>query len=418
MSPRRGRFFALLIAAALPLLPATDAGSAAYDRGELRLEFGGELRNLLTYTRRIQTESLLVDGSTQRGPAGLWLLRGRVWVEGVYKERFSGQLVYDQEYRTGTELDSLAFAIGDRIGTQTWLDADRTIHQSGSSDWRNSLYRAWLRYESDRFEITLGRQRIAIGVGRIWNPEDLFNPIFPLAIDAGQRIGQDALVARARIAGDLWAGFYWSPQDDPDDQRIAGRVEVHRIDFDAGLMAGRFEQDWVIGADFATNLGDAAFRFEATHTDLHEGDRVWQVVGSIDYTAPVGQGLYLLLEHLYNQNLAPPEDEFVALPGTDPETAVRVLAALQADLTNRITTFGLNQTALQVGYELTPLLRGDLLLLYDWSGRSAALAPVATYQLRSDLELAVGAQFFLGGSRASQFGDRPALGILRLDAYF
>ena len=81
MRLRRGRFFALLIAAALPLLPATEAGSAAYDRGELRLEFGGELRNLLTYTRRIQTESLLVDGSTQRGPAGLWLLRGRVWVE-------------------------------------------------------------------------------------------------------------------------------------------------------------------------------------------------------------------------------------------------------------------------------------------------------------------------------------------------
>ena len=109
---------------------------------------------------------------------------------------------------------------------------------------------------------------------------------------------------------------------------------------------------------------------------------------------------------------------FAALPGTDPETAVRVLAAVQADLTNRITTTGLNLTALEFGYELTPLLRGDLLLLYDWSGRSAALAPTLSYQLRSDLELSLSGQFFLGRDENSQFGDLPALGILRIDAFF
>lgn len=416
MRPGLHRLSALLWLVALLLAPG--ARGAEYDRGELRLETGAELRNLLTYTRRIQTEALLVEGSDRREPSGLWLLRGRVWVEGAYKQRFSGQLIYDQEYRTGTQLDSLAFAIGDRIGTQTWFDADHTIHQSGSSDWRHLLYRAWLRYESDRFELTLGRQRIALGVGRIWNPEDLFNPIFPLAVEGDQRIGQDALVARARLAEHTWAGLYWSPQDDPDRQRIAGRLETSHIGFDAGVMLGRFQQDWVFGGDFASNLWGAAFRLEATYSDLHAGDRIWQVVGSIDYNLPVGAGLYLLLEHLYNQNLGPPASEFALPPSLDPDQAVRILAAVQTDLTNRITSFGLNLTALELGYELTPLLRGDLLLLYDWSGRSAALAPTLSYQLRSDLELSLSGQFFLGRDENSQFGDLPALGILRIDAFF
>ena len=134
MNSRLGRFSAPLLA--LALIPGYGAYGAEYDRGELRLELGAELTNLLTYTRRIQTEPLLVEGSARRGPAGLWLLRGRVRVEGVYKERFSGQLIYDQEYRTGTELDSLAFAVGDRIGTQPGFGAAPTSQQSGSSDWR------------------------------------------------------------------------------------------------------------------------------------------------------------------------------------------------------------------------------------------------------------------------------------------
>ncbi|MFB3099474.1 MAG: hypothetical protein ACE1ZX_05510, partial [Acidimicrobiia bacterium] len=75
------------------------------------------------------------------------------------------------------------------------------------------LYRGWVRYEGRSFDVTLGRQRIPLGRARLWNPTDLFNPIFPLAIEGDQRIGQDAVVARWEPLDEIWLVGLWSPQD-------------------------------------------------------------------------------------------------------------------------------------------------------------------------------------------------------------
>ena len=67
------------------VLGAVGVDAAEYDYGDLRLETGAELQNLVTYTRRIQTERLLEEGSDRRGSSGLWLVRGRLWLEGAYE---------------------------------------------------------------------------------------------------------------------------------------------------------------------------------------------------------------------------------------------------------------------------------------------------------------------------------------------
>jgi hypothetical protein len=283
---------------------------------------------------------------------------------------------------------------------------------------RHALYRAWLRYEGDQWDLTLGRQRIALGRGRLWNPTDLFNPIFPLAIEGDQRIGQDAAVGRFRLARTVRLVGIWSPQDDPDLHKAAVRLELQRREIDAALMAGRFQRDWVFGGDFALSFRGAAIRGEATFTDLELGNRIWQVVGSVDYSFAVGTGLYALVEHLYNENLVDPS-AFAALPpGLPRQVALETFVRSQTLFLDRITTVARNQTGFQIGYDLTPILRGDLLALYDWNGPSTAIVPAITYQWRQDVEISLAAQFFIGRDARTEYGDRSTLLVLQLDAYF
>jgi hypothetical protein len=411
-------FRALLAFGLLALAPTSPEAAMEFDGDGWRAEIGGQLRLLGTFTREVSANDFLLRRSTHREDSGLFLTRARLNAQATFGERLFAQVTYDTEFRTGSALRSLAFELGSEIGTQTWLDADRPFSRSPDGHLRHALYRAWVRYEGDRFDVTVGRQRIALGRGRLWNPTDLFNPIFPLAIEGDQRIGQDSIVTRLRPTRSLRVVGIWAPQDDPDDHRAAIRLELHRQEVDAALMAGRFLRDWVFGGDFAASVRGAAVRGEATFTDLETGGRIWQVVGSVDYNLQIGTGIYVLVEHLYNENRIDPNAFSTPPPFLPRETALRLLARAQTLLLNRITTIVRNQTGFQVGYDLTPILRGDFLVLYDWDGPSAAVVPALRYVWRDEVEIALAAQIFVGRDGRTEYGDRSPLLLLQLDAYF
>jgi len=53
----------------------------------------------------------------------------------------------------------------------------------------SQFYRGYLRYSGEKHMLTLGLQRIPFGVGRIWNPIDIFNPIDITSIETDERKG-------------------------------------------------------------------------------------------------------------------------------------------------------------------------------------------------------------------------------------
>jgi hypothetical protein len=403
------KYTVLFLALALISPPERAAAGVEFDGADWHAEIDAHTRLLWTWTREIEADHFFETGSTKKQDSGLLLTRAEVTAEGVWHDRLYGQLVYDMEYRTGPGLESLRFAVGDEAGPGTWFHWDDTIHQSSSADMRHLIYRASLRYEGERFDVTIGRQRIALGRGRLWNPTDLFNPIFPLQIEGDRRVGQDAIVARLFLTDDLRLELIESPQNDPDDHRMAGRFALHRQEVDAAVMVARIREDYVFGGEFATSFRGAGIRGEATFTDPDVGDRFWQVVASVDRNIPIGNGLYVLAEHLFNENLVDPDAPIPPL--------LQALVLAQAPQFDRITTIAKNQTGLQTSYEITPLLRGNFVVLYDWNGASAAFLPGLSYAWRSDVEITLGGQLFVGRDR-EQYGDISNLVLLQVDAYF
>ncbi len=70
-----------------------------------------------------------------------------------------------------------------------------------------------------------------------------------------------------------------------------------------------------------------------------------------------------------------------------------------------------------LGYDLTPALRGDFLVIYDWNGQSTAIAPQLSYTPRGDVEITLGVQLFTG-RRASQYGQAENTGFVIVEYFF
>lgn len=122
--------------------------------------------------------------------------------------------------------------------------------------------RAFLRVEGLSYRLTVGRQRIAWGSGRIWNPTDLFNPLNPAAFDRIERDGADLISLKWYHGPFSDLEVVFQPQKHFDKASAALRYHTHFGQYDVALMSGLFERRWVLGGDFAGNLGQAGVRGE------------------------------------------------------------------------------------------------------------------------------------------------------------
>jgi hypothetical protein len=405
------------LALALALL-ATGARAAEFDFGDWKLDLSGNVREIATVTRELDVSDLPLDPNAPV-PLRSELLattRVRLQAEARYGDHWSGQVVYDNEVFLGTGRDSVAFRLAEELGAPTWLNLDETLVDSRDATWRHLLYRGYVRYQGDALDVTVGRQRIALGRAQLWNPSDLFNPIPPLAIEADQRVGVDSALARVRLRDDLWLAGIVAPGHNGQDWSSAGRLELSRRQLDGALMFAVIDRDYVGGFDFATNVGDAALRGELTET-WHSDDRAQptlQAVLSLDYTFALGDGLYALVEHFYNQNV---QSRSALNTVLSQDVGLQRLAQAFVPPT-QLTTVSRNQTGVSLGYDLTPLLRGSLLWIHDWNGPSDAIVPTLTWSPTSALELSGGVQVFGGGDGDGEYGGLSPLYFARVDVYF
>jgi hypothetical protein len=457
-------FAAALLFAGLWAPPA--AAVELWSRGEASLDFGGSVRELAVITRGTDADDFAdAAGGTLTAGSAVCLLaatfpdcpafgevgevvvassltRLRLRFDLRVNAHWSAVAVYDNEIRAG-RLDTLETAVREGIASESFLQAEDDIHV-GDEDhvrWHHLLYRGYLFFESERFEVALGRQRIAWGVGRLWNPIDRFNAIPPLSLQPDQSRGVDSVDARWLISGFTFLEAVFAPRREMKDSSYALRLHGVVWNVDYSFVAGVFEEAWTAGFDLAGNVGGAAARLEVVYANPErdvwpigaarpgELDDFWQVVGSIDHLFDVGNGIYALVEHVYNGNalgfgrgragpLLPFFESTAKPPSGLPPGAVFVTET-SADRFggSRVITRSRHLTGVQLGYDVLPEVRADLLAIYDWSGSSAIFFPTLSYDALDWLELVLGAQLPVG-PRRSEFGSAENLAYLLAEVHF
>jgi len=353
------------------------------------VEFSGQYTNLLFYTRGSQGQPITTD-----------LNRLRLRMEGA-EGPFSWEVVYDNEVLWGGLVRDPLFQVLSALADPTYADLTATIHSTGSLDWQHTLYRGWLQYEQGPLQITVGRQRMAWGSGRIWNPTDRFNPVDPTALEPEQKTGVDAGVAVWRYSGSGAVQAIAAPGREAHgvSRKWVLRWQDTFGEADISLLGGRIGEEDVFGLDITGNVADGGARLELMQAWPSQGKAYLQLSAGYDYTLTsqwLPAGLYMAIEYFYN-----------GAPGLAPAGAP----------VDRLQTLKRSLTGFMAGYDLTPLWRLDMLLLADMSDSSVFFMPQLTWSATDNMDIGLFAQL-PAGTQAGEFARFDELLAFRLDWYF
>jgi hypothetical protein len=342
----------------------------------------GELK-LSGYAKSLLTDSRTVVGPDE--PYELDLNRLRLEVKGPLAPWLAVDLQVDNELLLGDYLGTQQFQVQKALPPQTywnahanWLDAPRAYGEV-------LLYRGSLTASFEDTDFHVGRQRIAWGTGRFWSPMDLLNPFSPVALERAERVGVDALLIEHKVNALSRLAFVYAPQRDTVDSDVAVMWHDNRHGIDYSVMGGRFAGDRVIGADLASQVGEAGIRAEVTQTWPDAGASFARVLLGLDYA--FANTLTLSVEAFYDGSgtLEPAQYNFAAL------------------FSGRVQNLAQHYLGASAYYEITPLwkTRHDVVLNLD--DHSRYYSPSLSYSISSNLDATLGAQFF-GGAEGTEFG--------------
>ncbi|MGM9514529.1 hypothetical protein ACS5PK_09775 [Roseateles sp. DB2] len=261
---------------------------------------------------------------------------------------------------------------------------------------RQQCFRAFVQARSGDFSATLGRQRIALGQGRLWSSLDLLNPPNPQQIEREDFIGVDALLVEQALGPMSRASLVLAPTPGGGPRRWLLQWRTHWQSMDLSFSHARYGQDRLLAVDLAGQWADAGLRAEFTRTAPPSGPAWFSGVLGADYAFnPV---LSASLEWYWStqpaaQRLQPP-----ASGQPQPPQARHALG-------------------LSLSYELTPLLKLQGLWLRNAGDGSQLLAPGLSWSLSDNAVFSAGLQRFSGSAR-SEYGPGGRLAFARYQRYF
>jgi hypothetical protein len=227
-----------------------------------------------------------------------------------------------------------------------------------------SIYRAYLEYRGEKHFWVAGRQRVPFGVGRVWNPVDVFNPIDSMTIETGERKGTEALRYEYAISG--LVNFDLTVSKEKSAARVKGFMQYA----DLALLAvydNENDRD-IIGYEAEGELFDSGIELRSEGGRFHDrrrGECSSEFILGAEYG--FANSLSLLGEYRYNDESK------------------------------------LDYWATALGYQATPLLALRFLNIVNLDDKSSVWAPSAVYSLSDEMSISGGA-FFYHGEDNDEFG--------------
>jgi len=263
--------------------------------------------------------------------------------------------------------------------------------------------RLFLRFDVLGIDIIAGRQRISWGVGRVWSPTDLYNPLNPAILGKVEKDGADAVLARVTLGDFSDVSIVVNGGRDPRQFHAGFRIRTLVDNVALSAMGGVFDERVVAGGDVTLDVLDAGVRIEGLYgferTASNASDPFVSIVAGVDnqFTSR----LYGMFEYFYNGR---------------GETE-RLRYSLVQLLNGEVTNLGRHILAIQASYLIHPLATASLTMFRNLNDESVLISPQLLYLASDDVSLSVGGQYFTGG-RFSEFWWYPSTVFARGDVFF
>ncbi len=377
----RLQYFLLL----LIIFPVSLSASAAE-----KFELSGYYKNILVNSK---TLALFPPAKSYT----LDLNRLRLQLDGELNDKLSFNIQYDNEILLGNYMQTTQFVTVKNLQSDNYFDLESSYIDNSSSYAKQSIYRAYVALALPDIDIRFGRQRIAWGTAMLWNPMDILNPFNPVQLEREERQGVDAALLDWNYDALSRLSLVYARQRRTSSTAIRWRSNQNGFDF--SVMAGRFQNDSIVGFDFSGQIKNIGVKGEITRTDQKNGGSFIRAVIGADYT--FDSTLSLNIEAYYNGQ------------GT---------AELSSYNFNRLFTGKIQSLARRyVGgyfsYDITPLLRWDNYFIFNFDDDSYFIAPGLSYSWSDNMELRGGVQAFKG-KPGTEYGTLENLYYLQLQWFF
>lgn len=298
------------------------------------------------------------------------------------------------------------YQITNRMTNRQILDLSWNFVKRDKFRINHFIDRLYFRHGFTFGNITVGRQRISWGTGRIWNPTDLFNPINPTNFSKIEKDGADAVSFTWNIGNFTDLELVYNPVNQvslsDEDTNIGARFRTNFGEYDVSVMAGSFDDNRVAGLDFAGNLFDAGVRGEGIYNfgnNLNTGEDFIKFILGLDYQFT--PELYALMEYQYNGEGKTNKSRY----------------EFERMISGEIINLNRNYICLSASYLAIPLLNLSLTNTFNLNDKSGYISLTGTYSLKDNFDASAGLQTTFGDN-FTEYWLYPSSLYLKCDYYF
>ena len=293
------------------------------------------------------------------------LIHNRINIRGYIKDNFS----------IGLELrNRILFNEGEFNDDNGYFDLSHYYINNSKFKIHSMIDRMWLKYQKEKIEISIGRQRVNWGINTIWNSNDLFNAYNFIDFDYIERPGSD--VVRFQYSGDNLSSIdvVYKPSTIEESSVIAALYKINKMGYDFQFLLADYYNDIALGGGWAGNIKNAGFKGEITYfiSDEASENNSTSLSTSIDYSFT--NGLYILGSHLYNSN------------GYSDPQQFELGAITQDVLSPKNLMPSKNSYLIQASAFITPAINTSFTFLYGQGINFFFFSPNITYDISSSLD--------------------------------
>lgn len=241
----------------------------------------------------------------------------------------------------------------------TLIIDNETYYTSTPDSLQNviSLYRGYVQYIGVEHFWSVGKQRIPLGVGHIWNPVDVFNPIDTEAIETNERKGTESI--RYEYAFSELSNIDATLALDKGAVRVKGFLKYADVAL-IGLWDENNDQD-IIGWELEGQLMETGIELRSEGGSFHDRtteDRYTEFILGAEYG--FANSMTLLAEYRYSGDMP------------------------------------VDYLGVQASYQPGMLWTCNLLLVENLDDRSGFISPSVEYSLSDEMTLSSGAFIYYG----------------------
>lgn len=275
-----------------------------------------------------------------------------------------------------------------------------TYGDPGSSDGQKDrvtidLDRAYVDLYFKKFDVSIGKQRIAMGVSYIWAPLDVFNRVNVLE-PKEEKPGTNALKLYIPLGASSSIMGVFSPENDFGASRSGVRIKTHLMGIDTALTLVRLGElkTSVYGLDlrgenFVGWWIEGGFFVSPGKTDK-------KLVLGFDYTLPVGTGIYWLNEFFYDSGGEAHYENY----------------NYELLYSGERFTLGRKYFLSMLRYGFSDFLSASVSYIGNWQDNSYILNPNISYDLMQNVSLSAGLYIPMGNKQGEfASGNRNILFI-------